>query len=233
MKVIILAAGEGVRMHPLTLDKPKPMISISGKPHLERIFGALTKYVSESDIAVVVEYKKEQIIDYFKDSKITFIEQDPEKRGTGGAIMVCKEFTGEDDFLVIHADMLFSEETYKSFVNLQDKFSYIGSAEVPIEQASKYGVLKIEEDFVIDTIEKPENPPSNLIITGIYKYTKEFYNLIQNAEPVLNSSGKKEYLQNDVFAPLSAKKLLKWKKSEITYDLTVPEDVENAEKSIS
>jgi len=238
MKVIILAAGEGSRMHPITLDTPKPMIPILGKPHLERIFDQLIeKGINAEDIAVVVEYKKEKIIDYFKNhekyNKIKFLNQDPNKQGTGGAISVCKSFTQEDNFIVLLGDSLFSNESLENFINLKDEFTYIGATEVPIEMASKYGVLKIDGDLIVDTIEKPENPPSNLIIAGLYKYTKEFYDLLEkHKKVVINSSGKPEYYQNDIFKPLSEMNLLKWKPAKIKYDLTVPKDIEDAEKVI-
>ena len=62
MKAVIFAAGEGKRMQPLTLEKPKPLLEVLGKPLIQRTFEAMPDTVDE--VVVVVGYKKEQIQDF-------------------------------------------------------------------------------------------------------------------------------------------------------------------------
>lgn len=234
MRVVILAAGEGTRMRPITFQTPKPMIPILGKPHLELIFDELSKAgIDPSDIAVVVEYKKEQIIDYFKNhpkySDVKIIEQRADKRGTGGATLVCRDFLGKDNFILFMGDSLFSLKTIKEFLKFDDSFVYIGAEEVPLDEARKYGVLKIDGDFVTESIEKPENPPSTLIGNGIYKLTPEIFESLDKVSPVIKNN-RVEYHLPDVFNILAKEKRVKWKKADRIYDLGCPEDIGKAEK---
>ncbi len=108
MRCIILAAGEGVRMRPLTLATPKPMIKVCGRPLLEHIIDALPAEVDE--LILVVGYLREQIRDYFGDSfkrfKINYIVQE-NKLGTYNALKLCEHLLRlEERFLLIYADDL-------------------------------------------------------------------------------------------------------------------------------
>src|SRR3989344_4229672 len=112
MKTIILAAGEGVRMKPLTNNTPKPMLKVSGKPILEHILNDLPEKVDE--IILVVGYLKEQIINYFGDRfgrfKMNYVIQNG-KLGTYHALELCKNLINEKEkFLLLYADDLHGSE---------------------------------------------------------------------------------------------------------------------------
>jgi len=91
MKAVILAAGEGIRMRPLTINTPKPLLKIIGKPILEHIIDSFPNEIDE--IIIVVGYLKDQIKNYFgsnwKSRKINYIFQ-KDKKGTAHALWLCR-----------------------------------------------------------------------------------------------------------------------------------------------
>ena len=115
MKCIILAAGEGTRMKPLTNEIPKPMLKISGKPILEHILDSLPDNIDE--VILVVGYLKEKIVNYFGDEfgkfKIKYVFQEG-KLGTYRALELCKDLIINDErFLMMYADDLHGIEGLK------------------------------------------------------------------------------------------------------------------------
>ena len=103
MKVIILCAGFGNRLHPYTEIYQKTMLPLHGKPSLEYIINGL-KSAGFIEFLIVVGYRKEQIIDYFKDGqnwniKINYIEQNI-LNGTGGALLLCEDMIKEQHFFL-------------------------------------------------------------------------------------------------------------------------------------
>lgn len=118
MKAVILAAGEGTRLRPLTLELPKPLIPINGKPIIERIFESLPDEVD--DVVMVVEYLKEKIKshlgDHFLNKKITYVDQG-EKKGTYGALLSSKGlFEKGERFLVLNGDDMHSKAELEQFL---------------------------------------------------------------------------------------------------------------------
>jgi len=238
MKAVILAAGEGERMRPLTLTTPKPMIKLHGKPYLEWILDEIVESgIMPENIGVVVEYKKEQIEDYFRKhpvySVITIINQDPERRGTGGATLACRNFTGNEDFLLLMGDMMYSRRTIDELAKLKDAFCYVGVFRVSLEEAHKYGVMRVDGDFVIEILEKPKSPPDNLINAAIYKLTSEIYGALENVSPH-EKDGRTEYWITDAFRSLGGKGgKVKWHEAEMLFDLGCPDDIPKAEEILS
>ena len=175
MDAIILCAGKGTRLMPLTENKPKPMIPIGGKPILEHIINKIEHFVD--NIYLIVRYKKEVIIDYFKDHpKIKFIEQG-KKDGTGYALLAGKDYI-DDDFLVINGDIIF-EDNLKSILPYKNALAL-----VEVKNPENFGVVVLDrENNIVELQEKPKNPKSNLINGGIYKFEKEIFNILENLEP--------------------------------------------------
>src|SRR5687768_11120918 len=108
MKALIFAAGKGVRMMPLTAEKPKPLLEVLGRPLLERIIEVLPREIVE--IVLVVGYKGDMIRGRFGHSfggrRIAYVEQ-AEQLGTGDALMLCKHAIEPGErFLVVYADDL-------------------------------------------------------------------------------------------------------------------------------
>ncbi|MBW3003097.1 NTP transferase domain-containing protein [Candidatus Woesearchaeota archaeon] len=170
MKAIILAAGKGTRMMPLTEDKPKVMIEVNGKPFLWHLIQRLKK-AGLTDIAIVAGYKKEVIERYFD---YPVIEQ-KEQLGSGDAVKCCKEFVNGESFVLVYGDGLYDVQDFKQ-VNVEDEFCYICGLKV--EDPSKYGVLFVEDGFLKKIVEKPKEFVGNLINAGLYKFTPEIFDAL-------------------------------------------------------
>ena len=193
MDAVILCAGKGTRLMPLTENRPKPMIPIAGKPILEHIIGKIEDFVD--NIYLIVKYKKEIIINHFKNHpKITFIEQ-KEIDGTGYAVLMAKNHIN-DDFLVINGDVIFDDD-------LKDIMHYKNAmALTEVDNPENFGVVVLDdEDNIIELQEKPKNPKSNLINAGIYKFEKNIFEILENLKPsergeVELTDAIKELIQN-------------------------------------
>lgn len=107
MKAVIMAGGEGTRLRPLSLGRPKPMTPLLGRPVMEHIIRLLRDH-GISDICVTLCYQPRQVMDYFGDGEklgvrlAYFVEEEP--LGTAGDVKNCVSSLGEEDFLVISGD---------------------------------------------------------------------------------------------------------------------------------
>lgn len=188
MECVLLAGGEGKRMRPLTLTKPKPMLPVAGKTILERNLEILAKFFKK--IYIVVGHKKEVVIEFIKNRfnnvEIEYIEQ-KEQIGTADAVLRLKERI-KDKFIVMNGDIIVSENTIKNFINFaKDKENAVCLTEV--ENPSDYGVVEIENDVITAIEEKPEKPKSNLINAGIYSFDSKIFSAIEG----VGKSKRNEY----------------------------------------
>ena len=130
MKAVILAAGEGRRLRPFTETMPKVMLPIANKPILEYVFDAIKK-AGINEIVVVVGYKKEIIMEYFKDYeglKISYVFQD-KQLGTAHALLQARNHIKET-FLVLSGDNIIDEESLSNIIQDRDfrNMLYLASA---------------------------------------------------------------------------------------------------------
>ncbi|MCP4646566.1 MAG: nucleotidyltransferase family protein, partial [bacterium] len=153
MKAIVLAGGEGVRMHPLTHTRPKALLQVAGKPLIWHVLSRL-KEAGITQVGVVVKYKKELLIEYLKENNlgldITFIEQG-EKHGTGAALLDAEKFADED-FLMVAADNICDPEFYKQIISEHKGEKTVAVKQV--ENPTRFGVAKVENSLITDFIEK-------------------------------------------------------------------------------
>lgn len=178
MKALVLAAGKGTRMLPLTKDKPKVLIPVLGKPFLYYVLENLKK-TGFDNIAVIVGYKGEQIKEYLSKNypNIIAIEQ-KEQLGTANAIACAEKWAGDENFLTIMGDNLYSPKDIAEIA--KQKGITIGA--IRVNDPTRYGVLLCQNNKLIRIEEKPKVPPSNLINTGMYFFTKEIFNAIKKTE---------------------------------------------------
>jgi glucose-1-phosphate thymidylyltransferase len=176
-QAVILAAGEGQRLRPFTVTKPKAMLSIAGKPILGYIIHSLAQN-GIRDIVLVVGYCKEQVFDYMGSGEqygvnITYVTQE-RQLGTAHALAQVKAIT-EDEFLVLPGDNLIEANTIDRFVDTLPDAVLVKRVDDPL----RYGVVTIDGGMVKHIVEKPSVPIGNLINTGIYAFTKEVFNFIE------------------------------------------------------
>jgi len=181
MKAAILAAGEGVRLQPITATRPKHLIKVAGKPILEHCLNAL-KRAGISEAVIVVHYMGDAIRQYFGDGKdfglkIEYAEQQA-VLGTGNAVSVVEPYVN-DDFLLVNGDVLFAAEALKTVVDLhQSEKPATTMAVVPVEKPENYGIVELENGkHVKRIVEKPtrEEAPTNLANAGIYVFSTEIF----------------------------------------------------------
>ncbi|MFC1784281.1 sugar phosphate nucleotidyltransferase [Candidatus Neomarinimicrobiota bacterium] len=167
MKAIIPVAGYGTRLMPHTKRYQKTLLPIAGKPALDFILEPLFNS-GINEIVFIVGYLKEQVIDHMKkyDGKFSFIEQ-KKRLGLGHAVLTGLENT-DGPILVQLGDTIFDIDYHKfidSYINI------IGVDEV--DDPSRFGIVELKNDKVINFFEKHPNPPSNLAISGLYYFTNE------------------------------------------------------------
>ena len=182
MKAIILAAGEGVRLHPFTINQPKSMVEIANKPILEYVINALS-HNGINEIILVIGFKKERIMDYFKDGidfgvNITYVVQS-QQLGTAHAIKQVRPHIN-DGFLVLNGDNLIEPETINDIIS--DKSNATIILTVMRENPKGYGVVIAKSGEVTKIVEKPETEISKFLNTGIYRFQKEIFNEIEELE---------------------------------------------------
>ena len=143
MQAVVLAAGEGTRLRPLTEDKPKGMVEVAGKPILTHCFEQLAALGAE-ELYVVVGYKKEAIIEHYDDEfegvPITYSHQ-REQKGLAHALLTVEEHI-DDDFMLMLGDNIF-QANLQDVINRQREDRADAAfllEEVPCEEASRYGV---------------------------------------------------------------------------------------------
>ncbi|MFC1991678.1 bifunctional sugar-1-phosphate nucleotidylyltransferase/acetyltransferase [Chloroflexota bacterium] len=193
-QAVILAAGEGQRLRPFTVTKPKTMLSIADKPILQYVVEALAQN-GIRDIIIVVGYRREQVFNYMGDGeqfgvKIVYITQD-KQLGTAHALMQTREAVG-DEFLVLPGDNLIDADTIARFVNTKPTAMLLKS----VENTARYGVVTTEGNTVRGIIEKPQEAESDIINTGIYAFTREIFNYIDselNIPDVINNMIAQDY----------------------------------------
>ena len=197
MQAVVLAAGKGTRLRPLTDDKPKGLVEVADRPILTHCFEHLVELGAEK-LVVVVGYRKEDIIDYYGDAfegvPITYTHQ-REQNGLAHALLTAEEHV-DDDFMLMLGDNVF-EANLADVVNRQRE-SRADAAflveEVPYSEAVRYGVCDTNKfGEITEVVEKPDDPPSNLVMTGFYTFTPAIFHACHLVQP----SDRGEYELSD------------------------------------
>jgi glucose-1-phosphate thymidylyltransferase len=182
MKAVILAAGEGKRLRPFTEAMPKVMLPVGNKPILQHVFEAVKKS-GINEVIVVVGYKKEVIMDYFKDYKdieINYVIQD-KQLGTAHALLQTRNEI-KNLFIVLAGDNIIDEKSISKLIEDNSEYSLLIKEN---SQPSKYGVVFLEKGKIKEIVEKPKEELGKFISTGIYKLPKSIFNKIED----LSSNG--------------------------------------------
>jgi glucose-1-phosphate thymidylyltransferase len=187
MQAVVLAAGEGTRLRPLTEDKPKGMVEVDGQPILSHCFDQLVE-LGADELIVVVGYLKEKIIDHYGDEyngiPITYTHQ-RDQQGLAHALLTAEDHI-DDDFMLILGDNIFNanlEDVVRRQQEDRADAAFLVE-EVAWEEASRYGVCDTNKyGEVTYVIEKPDDPPSNLVMTGFYTFTPAIFHACHLVQP--------------------------------------------------
>lgn len=187
LKAIILSAGEGSRMRPLTLTKPKTMLPVAGKPIIQYNIESLRDN-GITDILLIVRYKEEIVRNYFGDGSdfgvnISYKTQ-KDFLGTANAISYGEDFI-DDSIIVLNGDIILDDEIIHEIIK---KYNYLSPDTLmlltEVEDPSAFGVVEIENGNIKNIVEKPkrEEAPSNLVNAGIYIFNKDIFDKICETE---------------------------------------------------
>ena len=184
LKAVVLAAGQGQRLRPLTFTRPKHMIPVGGKPLLEHHLKAL-KDCGIKEVLLVVGYKSDHIKKYFEDGsqlgmKIEYLHQ-KKIMGTADAFRLAEDHV-DGDFLATYGDLLVSSKIVKSALNMHSKENPAATlTTVEVNNPERYGVIELDGNNVVGIIEKPNRRTvrSRQINAGIYVFSPEIFKAIK------------------------------------------------------
>lgn len=186
MKGLILSGGKGTRLRPITHTGAKQLIPVANKPILFYGLEAMSA-AGIRDVGIVVGHTREEIEQEVGDGgrwglRITYIDQ-PDPLGLAHAVLISQPYLGDDDFLMYLGDNILKSGV-RSIVeefNRQHPDSMILLSRVP--NPSQFGVAEVSEDRVVRLIEKPEVPPSDLALVGVYLFTPAIHDAVRSIKP--------------------------------------------------
>ncbi|MCC6443324.1 MAG: NTP transferase domain-containing protein [Armatimonadetes bacterium] len=183
MKGLILAAGKGTRLKPLTLTRPKPLLPIAGKSLLEHNLDNLVG-AGIQEIGVVVNPQCTQISEALSHypASLEFIQQ-PTLAGTADALYQARDFIGDDNFVLVFGDNLTNASVSQliTVYNQSDVAGVLGVFDGG--DPRKHAVIQVEDGRIIDIEERPAHPKSTLTSAGMFVLEPSIFQAIEAIEP--------------------------------------------------
>jgi len=188
-QAVVLAAGEGNRLRPFTVNKPKAMLTVAGKPILQYVIESLAQN-GIRDIILVVGYRREQIFDYMGSGEnfgveIEYVNQE-RQFGTANALMQAKAVV-DKEFLVLPGDKLIDAGTISTFVNTEPEAMLVKKVENPIRSM----VVTVNEGLVREAMRQERRaisydrePGICMVNTGIYAFSDKIFSLIEGEQAI-------------------------------------------------
>lgn len=202
MKALVLAAGEGTRLRPLTSNIPKPLLLVAGRPFLSHVLDALSSQ-GIKDVTILVGWKANKIKEHYGDGspmgmRISYLEQ-KERKGTAHAIGMAEGIMDEP-FVCVNGDVVLFKPDLKRVLErfAQDQCTVMGAVEVP--DPHRFGVIEEQDGFLKRIHEKPKTPPTNLINAGLFVFLPDIFEQIRST-PV---SQRGEYEITDTLNTLAS-----------------------------
>lgn len=226
-KVVIPAAGKGTRMLELAKDKPKHLIDVLDRPFIYYVLKNLQNAGFDEMILVVgnhAEKMEEFAREAGKEFNLKLVDQfktmGTEKYGTAIPVLAAQEAVGDESFVCIYGDNLYSPQDLRALRGLDDEYNYVSL--LYSETPEKYGVPVIEDDKVVGFVEKPKEFISNWVSIGCYKFTPEIF-----AEAAkVGKSPRGEYELTDAIAALARQGKVKARKMlDYWLDFGNPDDI--------
>ncbi|PIT85010.1 hypothetical protein COU37_00620 [Candidatus Micrarchaeota archaeon CG10_big_fil_rev_8_21_14_0_10_45_29] len=220
-EAVVLAAGEGKRLRPLTYTRPKCMINLAGKPILHHVLDAL-RDAGAKKAFVIVKYKEDVVKEYFKNKKlginIKFITQG-EKYGTAAAFAEAKKQV-TSTFFAVAGDVITTPAALKQLA--QGHEGKISALLTEVQNPQGYGIASIKNGFIHSFEEKPKAPPkTGFVNCSLYIMEPSIFSAL-NEVP---RSTRGEYEMTDV---LKKEKVKAIKTSEYWLDMGMPWQLFNA-----
>ncbi|WP_432518158.1 glucose-1-phosphate thymidylyltransferase [Saccharolobus islandicus] len=184
MQAVILHGGQGTRLRPLTHTGPKQLIKIAGKPVSQWVLEQIRDAGIKDIIIILGDNNPNKVVEYYGDGSrfgvnITYVYQG-KARGLADAVYKVKDVITEDRFLVYLGDNIVPYDNLPSFL------SFKGSASIllaKVDSPNRFGVAIIKDGKVIRLVEKPKEKISDLALVGVYAFTREIFEVIENLKP--------------------------------------------------
>jgi glucose-1-phosphate thymidylyltransferase len=200
MKGLILAAGRGTRLRPLTHTRPKPVIRVAGRPIIHyAVENLLQAGVGEIGVVVSPETEKDLRL-ALEGFPVRFVLQE-EPQGLAHAVAVARDFLGDSPFVLYLGDNLFQKGIGPYLEAFREGVSAV-LALVRVQDPRQFGVAVMEGDRIVRLLEKPKEPPSDLAVAGVYVFSPEVWEVI----PSLKPSARGEYEITDAIQGLIDRK---------------------------
>ncbi len=186
VKGVILAAGKGTRLYPVTKVIPKPILPVANRMGLEYAFDQL-KGCGIHDICIVVGDSEAEIRQALGDGaafgvSLSYVRQENPK-GLAHAVGCAKEFVGNDSFMLYLGDAIYE----LGFDHLVEKFNATGCANLnlvkPVEDPRRFGVASVTGERIVKLVEKPAKPESNLAMAGMYIFGPQIWSVLPDLKP--------------------------------------------------
>ena len=186
MKAVILAAGQGTRLRPVTLTMPKPLVPVANKPLIAYAVDVL-KNAGLTEIGIVVNDLESPIVSQLGDGvdlgvHLDYIVQ-KEQRGLAHAVGLCRDFVGDEPFCVLLGDNIFQDKMEQLLRTFPQSSAELAIALIEVPDPSRFGIAEIHNGRITRVVEKPKEPPSNLAISGAYLFRKSIFEAIGNIKP--------------------------------------------------
>ncbi len=224
MQCVILAAGKGTRLRPLTNDKPKQLVKVQGRPLIDHIAEVLPSAVDE--IILVIGYKGEMIQEYcgeeFHGRKVKYITQEV-PTGTAHALWLCKDLL-KGRFLFLFGDDIHGASDIARVTSYTRAMLTLTT-----DTPEKFGIVVRHPDGTLaEMIEKPEHPPSNLASTGVMVLDDHIFKYDPYAVET-----KGEYYLTDVLREYAKEYPIAVVEQSLWIPIGYPEDIEKAERILA
>lgn len=229
MKALILAAGESTRMRPLTSNIPKPLLLVAGKPFLEHTLTSLKK-AGFNEVILLIGWQSERISDYFGDGekfgiKIRYVHQ-RERFGTAHAIGTARK-NFKKPFLCLNGDIIITDNVVDGILKSYKKYNSTIMALTEVTNPMGLGVVQTIKNEVHRIIEKPRTKIGNLINAGIYLFTPEIFDAVDNTK--LSPRGEYEITEAiEILIHQMSHKVFAYEIQEEWLDISMPWHLLNA-----
>lgn len=201
MKAIILAAGQGTRLRPVTLTMPKPLVPVANKRLIEYAIDTI-RGAGISEIGIVVNNLDSPIVKTYGDGKslgvhLEYIIQ-TEQLGLAHAAKLCQAFVGNEPFAMFLGDNIFQDKMSDFISGFPDSDADAAIVLTEVSDPERFGIAVVEDGKIKQVLEKPDPPPSNLAIVGVYLFRASIFDAIDKIEP----SARGEYEITDAIQEL-------------------------------
>ena len=186
MKAVILAAGQGTRLRPVTLTMPKSLVPVANKSLIAYAIDML-KGAGLTDIGIVVHSMRSPICKRLGDGskfgvRVQYIVQE-QQSGLAHATLLCEKFVGDDPFTVFLGDNIFQDNMHGLLTGFEGSDAAAAIALSRVPDPERFGIAEVQNGLVIRVEEKPSQTTANLAICGVYLFRPSIFEAIRTIKP--------------------------------------------------